>query len=151
MYDCSYTNQLLIQHEFLISYNHNTCKSKKNMSMQECLYRPKDNAWTNWTAVGTDRISSFVAEMIAITGYLQKQMHWYPAPWFQYLNVSSYQRLVSHDCVFILLFWDSRLLNRDWSVGPIQWNKLVVLLNWSTTHFLTASLVGFFRGVQYKA
>lgn len=29
MYDCSYTNQLLIQHEFLISYNHNTCKSKK--------------------------------------------------------------------------------------------------------------------------
>lgn len=70
MYDCSYTNQLLIQHEFLISYNHNTCKSKKNMSMQECLYRPKDNAWTNWTAVCTDRISSFVAEMIAITGYL---------------------------------------------------------------------------------
>lgn len=120
MYDCSYTNQLLNQHEFLISYNHNTCKSKKNMSMQECLYRPKDNAWTNWTAVGTDRISSFVAEMIAITGYLQKQMHGYPAPWFQYLNVSSYQRLVSHDCVFILLFWDCRLLNRDWSVGPIQ-------------------------------
>lgn len=32
--------------------------------MQECLYRPKDNAWTNWTAVGTDRISSIIAEMI---------------------------------------------------------------------------------------
>lgn len=85
------------------------------MAMQECLYHPKDNAWTNWTAVSTDRISSIIAEMIAITGYLRKQMHGYPAPWFQYLNVSSYQRLVSHDCVFILLFWDSRFF-RSWLI-----------------------------------
>lgn len=131
MYDCSYTNQLLIQHEFLISYNHNTCKSKKNMSdsMQECLYRPKDNAWTNWTAVGTDRISSFVAEMIAITGYLQKQMHGYPAPWFQYLNVSSYQRLVSHDCVFILYFETADF----WIVIDllVQFNKINWLFCWT--------------------
>lgn len=41
MYDCSYTNQLLIQHEFLISYNHNTCKSKKTCQCKSAFIVPR--------------------------------------------------------------------------------------------------------------